>query len=139
MTGQNFRLPTEAEWEFAARGGNKSQGYKYAGSNTIGDVAWYYSNSSSGSGGKTHQVATKAPNELGLYDMSGNVEEWCSDWFGSYNSAAAVNPKGPSSGNYKVVRGGYYSSYATHCRVTYRENYHSTSSTNYYIGFRLAM
>ena len=78
ITGKTFRLPTEAEWEYAARGGNKSKGYKYSGSNTIGDVAWYNSNSSA----MTHPVGTKAPNELGLYDMSGNVREWCSEWYG---------------------------------------------------------
>ncbi|MBO4804237.1 MAG: leucine-rich repeat protein [Muribaculaceae bacterium] len=104
LTGQNFRLPTEAEWEFAARGGNKSKGYTYAGSNDAGEVAWYGGNSSS----KTHLVAQKAPNELGLYDMSGNVWEWCVDWWGSYSSAAQVDPQGPGSGTYRSCRGGAY-------------------------------
>ena len=102
LTGLRFRLPTEAEWEYAARGGNKSKGYKYSGSNNIGDVAWCYDNSSE----TTHEVGTKAPNELGLYDMSGNVWEWCSDWYGRYSSSAQSNPTGPSSGSFRVFRGG---------------------------------
>lgn len=117
LTGKNFRLPTEAEWEYAARGG-KSGGYKYAGSNTIGDVAWYTDNSSS----KTHAVATKQPNELGLYDMSGNVWEWCQDWYGSYGSSSQTNPTGPSSGSYRVLRGGSWGTFAGFCRVSSRFN-----------------
>ena len=113
LTGINFRLPTEAEWEYAARGGNKSKGYKYSGSNIIGDVAWYFYNSSS----TTHQVGTKAPNELGLYDMSGNVWEWCSDWYGSYSSSAQSNPTGPSSGYFRMLRGG---SFNDNAHVSYR-------------------
>lgn len=107
LTGRQFRLPTEAEWEYAARGGNKSQGYKYAGSNTIGDVAWYSRNSSQ----QIHEVATKAPNELGLYDMSGNVHEWCNDWYDRsyYSSSPSSNPIGPTSGVYRVFRGGCWS------------------------------
>ncbi len=114
-TGRRFRLPTEAEWEFAARGGNKSRGYKYSGSNDIGSVAWYDGNS----GGKTHAVKSKQPNELGLYDMAGNVVEWCQDWYSKYSSSAQTNPKGPNSGLFRVFRGcswenvvgGYHSSY----------------------------
>ena len=116
LTGESFRLPTEAEWEYAARGGNLSQGYKYSGSNTIGDVAWYDGNSSS----KTHPVKTKQPNELGIYDMSGNVWEWCSDWYGNYSSSAQTNPTGPSSGFGRVLRGGGWSSVAWGCRVACR-------------------
>ena len=133
LTGQSFRLPTEAEWEFAARGGNSSQGYKYSGSNTIGDVAWYTSNSDS----KTHPVATKSPNELGLYDMSGNVEEWCQDWFGDYSSSAQTDPVGPSSGSSRVRRGGSWSGSARICRVA--DRYFSTpSSRSYNLGLRIA-
>ena len=116
MTGKTFRLPTEAEWEYAARGGNKSKGYKYSGSNTLDNVAWYTNNSSS----KTHPVGQKQPNELGLYDMSGNVWEWCQDWYGSYSSSSQTNPTGPSSGSYRVLRGGSWDSIAWCCRVSYR-------------------
>ncbi len=132
-TGKTFRLPTEAEWEFAARGGTKSQGYKYSGSNTLGDVAWYTDNSNS----QTHVVATKQPNELGLYDMSGNVREWCQDWFGDYSSSAQSNPTGATSGSYRVIRGGCWIGTARGCRVTYRSNSTPTLAS-YYLGFRLA-
>lgn len=132
LTGLEFRLPTEAEWEYAARGGNKSKGYKYSGSNTIGDVAWYYDNSSS----TTRQVGTKAPNELGLYDMSGNVREWCSDWYGRYSSSAQSNPTGPFSGSYCVDRGGSWGSNAQSCRVSFRGN-HYPDNRSYNSGFRL--
>ena len=117
-TGRNFRLPTEAEWEFAARGGNYSRHYKYSGSNYIGDVAWYDGNSSN----RTHPVGTKQPNELGLYDMSGNVYEWCSDWYGSYNSYSQSNPTGPNSGSDRVDRGGSWGGSARYCRSSYRGN-----------------
>ena len=134
MTGQNFRLPTEAEWEFSARGGNWSRGYQYSGSNVLSDVAWYYDNS----GSKTHNVGTKAPNELGIYDMSGNVWEWCQDWKGSYIGSAQTNPKGPSSGSYRVDRGGSWFNFAWSCRVACR--YCHTPDYRYFdLGFRLAL
>ncbi len=134
LTGANFRLPTEAEWEFAARGGHKTLGYKYAGSNTIGDVAWYDGNSSS----KTHTVAQKKPNELGLHDMSGNVLEWCQDWYGSYDDTSVqTNPTGPASGTHRALRGGGWISSAKYCRVSRRDNYIPFDAP-YYVGLRLA-
>lgn len=133
-TGQTFRLPTEAEWEFAARGGNASDGYKYSGSNTVGSVGWYNGNAS----GKAHESATKTANELNLYDMTGNVWEWCSDWYGSYSLSSVTNPTGPSSGSARVIRGGGNSDNAVDCRITVRSSATpSTKSTT--IGFRLAM
>lgn len=134
LTGMQFRLPTEAEWEFAARGGTKSNGYKYAGSNTISYVAWYDSNSSS----TTHDVATKQANELGIYDMSGNVWEWCSDWYGSYSSTAQTNPTGPTTGSYRVNRGGGWYGVAGYCRVSRRVNYTPDGRLNT-LGLRLAL
>ena len=139
LTGKNFRLPTEAEWEFAARGGNKSRGCKYSGSNTIDDVAWYDSNSSS----TTHPVATKTPNELGIYDMSGNVSEWCNDWYvgSSYTSESQTNPTGPDSGgslSFRVWRGGRWDKPADWCRVSDREGIYPSYRYNY-LGLRLAL
>lgn len=134
LTGKTFRLPTEAEWEYAARGGKRSQGYKYAGSNTIDDVAWYLSNSSH----TTHAVATKAPNELGLYDMSGNVCEWCQDWYGSYSSESQTNPTGPASGSGRVDRSGCWMDNDRGCRVSFRVNDNPTYSGNI-LGLRLAL
>ena len=114
-TDKTFRLPTEAEWEYAARGGNKSNGYKYAGSNSISDVAWY-----GNSNDNTHPVKMKKANELGIYDMTGNVYEWCEDRYGSYSGSAQTNPQGPSSGSYRVLRGGAWYNYASLCRVSNR-------------------
>ena len=131
ITGKTFRLPTEAEWEYAARGGNKSKGCKYSGSNTIGDVAWYDDNSSS-----THQVGTKQANELGIYDMSGNVYEWCSDWYGSYSSTSQTDPIGPTSGSSRVLRGGSWFNIARGCRVSNRGHF-APSYRDSYDGFRL--
>ena len=142
ITGQQFRLPTEAEWEYAARGGNKSKGYKYSGSNTIGDVAWYWDNipsqTSGNSGYGTQPVATKQANELGIYDMSGNVWEWCSDWYGSYSSSAQTNPTGPTSGSNRVFRGGCWINYAGDCRVAFR-GINTPSCRSNDVGLRLAL
>ena len=125
LTGQNFRLPSEAEWEYAARGGNRSDGYKYAGSNSVGTVAWYNGNS----GNKTHPVKTKQPNELGIYDMSGNVWEWCQDKY-NYNS--------PRNSGYRVLRGGSWFNYARDVRVSDR-SFSSPDNRNYNYGLRLAL
>lgn len=133
LTGETFRLPTEAEWEFAARGGTMSRGYKYSGSNTLSDVAWYYDNS----GSAKHPVATKAANELGLYDMSGNLWEWCQDWRDSYSGAAQTDPTGPIEGVDRVERGGSWHHKARDCRVSsrYRD---WPSSCHFSVGLRLA-
>lgn len=142
LTGVTFRLPTEAEWEFAARGGNKSEGYKYSGSNTVSDVAWYYDiclvvgNNSPDYG--THRVGLKKANELGLYDMSGNVFEWCQDWFEKYSSSAQTNPTGPSSGTARVERGGSWRASNVGCRVSHRMK-NSISARNNDEGLRLAL
>ena len=134
MTGKRFRLPSEAEWEYAARGGKKSRGYQYSGSNTFGDVAWYYGNS----GPKTHAVGTKQPNELGIYDMTGNVWEWCQDWFGSYSSSPQTNPTGAASGSYRVYRGGSWCNSARDCRTSYRRG--NTPDFRYFdLGLRLVL
>ncbi len=136
QTGKTFRLPTEAEWEYAARGGKKSKGYTYSGSNTKGNVAWY----DGSSGGTTHEVGTKQANELGIYDMSGNVWEWCQDWYGDtyYENSSTIAPQGPASGTDRVLRGGSWYSNAQFCRVAHRglTHQHSRNSNR---GLRLVL
>jgi len=134
LTGKCFRLPTEAEWEFAARGGNNSNHTQYSGSNSLDAVAWYCDNS----GYNTHPVATKQANELGIYDMSGNVLEWCSDWYGDYSSAAQTDPTGPKSGTLRVFRGGCWYGYAWRCRVSIRSRY-APDCRYCYLGLRLCL
>ena len=134
ITGKTFRLPTEAEWEYAARGGNKSRGYQYSGSNNLSDVAWYEDNS----GNKTHAVGTKQPNELGIYDMTGNVLEWCQDRYGKYSSTSQVNPTGANSGSDRVYRGGSWIGNAWFCRSSYRYG-SSPDNRSYALGLRLVL
>ena len=134
LTGMTFRLPTEAEWEYAARGGNKSKGYIYSGSDDPDDVAWHNANS----GGCPHPVGEKSPNELGLYDMSGNVYEWCQDWKGPYSSKPQTNPQGPLTGTNRVNRGGRWGGSTGACRISDR----SMCNPNvrfYHLGLRLAL
>ena len=135
-TGLNYRLPTEAEWEYAARGGVKTQNsasQKYSGSNNINEIAWYDNSNS-----KTHSVGGKKANELGIYDMSGNVWEWCNDWYDSsyYKNSPKNNPQGASSGSSRVYRGGSWGNYARYCRVAYRYRYYPGGSGGD-LGFRL--
>jgi sulfatase modifying factor 1 len=135
-----YRLPTEAEWEFAARGGNKSKGYKYSGSNNLDEVGWSLAYDSSGNlhPSGTSKVGTKLANELGVYDMSGNVWEWCWDWYGDYQSGSQTNPSGPSAGYVRVLRGGSWFNSAEDCRVAYRD-FSGPDGRDYYdYGFRLA-
>lgn len=134
LTGKRFRLPTEAEWEFAARGGNMSREFKYSGSYTIDDVAWYEGNG----GYKTHDIKTKQPNELGLYDVSGNVWEWCQDWYGDYSTFPQTNPTGPSSASHRVIRGGSWNFGAGCCQVSFRSD-RITISRSHDLGLRLAL
>ena len=133
-TGMKFRLPTEAEWEYAARGGNRSKGYKYAGSDNLDEAGWYDGNS----GNHTHPVGLKKPNELGLYDMSGNVWEWCEDWYGDYTEESQTNPVGPQSGEWgrRVLRGGSCWDDAWYCRVSVRV---SSGPGHWYGGFGLRL
>ena len=135
VTGTIIRLPTEAEWEYAARGGNKSQGYTFSGGNDIDAVAWYSENSDQ----RTHPVATKKPNELGIYDMTGNVWEWCADWYSDeyYSTSPRKNPQGPVSGQYHVLRGGAWLSNAAYSHISTRSSLRSDyiSVSN---GFRVA-
>ena len=134
LTGKRFRMPTEAEWEFAARGGNNSEGTRWSGNTSCGSIGWFSGNS----GAKTHPVAEKTPNELNIYDMSGNVWEWCSDWYANYSSASQTNPTGAASGSNRVIRGGSYSDTANDCRVSMRSFIASSNSMST-LGVRLVM
>ncbi len=134
LTKRKFRLPTEAEWEYAARGGNKSRGYLYAGSDSIDDVAWYDVNGEE----ITHPVASKQPNELGLYDMSGNVYEWCTDWYARYTGEPQTNPQGPTTGSGRIIRGGSIDDLRDACRSTSRDNDDFNDRDND-MGLRLAL
>ena len=133
MTGKNYRLPTEAEWEYAARGGNRSKGYKYSGSDTVDEVAWHNGNS----GGITHEACAKKPNELGLCDMSGNVSEWVQDWYGTYSGAVQTDPAGPQSGAYRVLRDSDWINGTKTMRVSFR-HHNAPEIRTRSIGFRLA-
>jgi sulfatase modifying factor 1 len=147
LSGKNYRLPTEAEWEYAARGGQLTKNYTYAGSNKLKEVGWYRENSY----GETHQVGEKYPNELGIYDMSGNVWEWCQDWYGDYDKQAGniiqrtffkqpviTDPKGPKTGKYRVVRGGSWFGNPRFCRCADRGLVNPRGS-NPGLGFRLGL
>ena len=135
LTGETYRLPTEAEWEYAARGGNKCRGYKFSGSDILDEVAWNFGNSE----GKTHTIGSKKPNELGIYDMSGNVAEWCQDWYGPYSPNSQTNPQGPLKGAERITRGGSWSdrAYITYCRIGNRL-YESPATLWDNVGFRIA-
>jgi formylglycine-generating enzyme required for sulfatase activity len=135
LSGKKYRLPTEAEWEFAARGGLKSKGFKFSGSNSLDSVGWYEMNA----GDLVHEVGRKSPNELGLYDMSGNVYEWCSDWYGEnyYKYGITENPKGPELASFRILRGGCFRHSASECRVAKRGTYNGSKSQETF-GFRLA-
>ena len=134
LASRNCRLPTEAEWEYAARGGIRSVGHVYSGGDNLDEVAWY----DAGSGERTRRVGEKHPNELGLFDMSGNVREWCSDWYGPYSGKDQRNPEGPKEGTERVLRGGGWSSTASFLRVSFRNSFNPTKTRNR-IGFRLAL
>ncbi|MBK9338437.1 MAG: formylglycine-generating enzyme family protein [Lewinellaceae bacterium] len=132
--GKNYRLPTEAEWEYAARGGSRSNRFEYAGSDTLDEVGWFSENS----GSKTHPVGGKKANELGLHDMSGNVWEWCADWQGYYPSGSQTNPTGPTEGFHRVYRGGSWYDDATGCNVFVKELHYTPDERGNNLGFRLA-
>jgi formylglycine-generating enzyme required for sulfatase activity len=136
ITGLEYRLPTESEWEYAARGGSKSQGYLYSGSNNIDEVGWYDTNS----GKAIHVIKEKKPNELGLYDMTGNVWEWCSDWYGPYRTdlKGSDNPKGPENGESRVLRGGSWRGSTSDCRTAGRVGL-DPDRRNDPCGFRLVL
>ena len=135
-TGKEFRLPTEAEWEYAAKGGNKSKGYKYVGGNNLNEVAWFIGNSDK----RAHNIGQKMPNELGIHDMAGNAREWCSDWYGEsyYKTSPGENPKGPDFGKNRILRGGSWGSEEGRMRISYRnEEYPYNSAIDF--GFRPAI
>ena len=136
LTGHRFRLPTEAEWEYAARGGRRAKDTPFAGSdrNGLDRCAWYCVNSQ----GSTHPVGSLQPNELGLYDMGGNVAEWCLDWAGEYPDTPQDNPRGPRQGEHRILRGGHYNSTSSACSVFDRGWYIPSGKYEYY-GFRLIM
>ena len=134
ITGMPFRLPTEAEWEFAARGGNRSKGFRFAGGNIVDNVSWGLSNA----GFRTHEVRKKQPNELGLYDMTGNVSEWCSDWYAPYHFGTVPNPQGPTTGEEKIMRGSSYSNCQDNSYLSHRYMAVPTEATSY-CGMRLAL
>jgi len=133
-TGKTYSLPTEAQWEYAARGGKTTKGFIYSGGQSIDVTGWYEENS----GNKTNAVAQKRANELGLYDMSGNVWEWCQDWYSNYDAAAQTNPRGAKSGSLRVLRGGSWYFTAENCRVTYR-SMSIPSYSDRYSGFRVVL
>ena len=134
MTGLEFSLPTEAQWEYAARGGNKSKGFLYSGSNDASEVGWCYENAET----EVTIVATKEPNELGLYDMTGNVNEWCRDWYDYYSSEDQTNPVGPASGDFRVMRGGSVINFYKECRVSHRFG-GEPDSHFFFVGFRVVL
>ena len=136
LTGDNYSLPTEAQWEYAARGGHlaSDRSMRYAGSGAVDDVAWWFGNSDNAS----HPVARKAPNSLGLYDMSGNVYEWCLDWYGKYSSADEDDPTGPATGDSRCIRGGSWYFFAEYCRIANRNGRVPTHHDNH-LGFRIVM
>ena len=135
ITGENFRLPSEAEWGFAARGGESSLNYKYSDSNSLKEVAWFANNSDSSS----HPVGTKKPNEFGLYDMNGNVWEWCQDWYGEYPNNSQTNPIGPPSGTHHVYRGGSWDDPESYCRISFRGHKMQSNERSNRLGLRLVM
>ncbi|MDP1623281.1 MAG: formylglycine-generating enzyme family protein [Bacteroidales bacterium] len=135
-TGKKFRLPTEAEWEFVAKGGIKSKGFNYAGGNNLDEVAWHIGNSRI----KLHMIGKKTPNELGIYDMSGNIEEWCADWYSDsyFKTSPEKNPAGPGHGTYRVLRGGSWRSGESRMTITFR-NHELPFNNALVLGFRLAL